>query len=56
VVKGDIFRRVLVYLDQPQFESGVTSNAAAITTAMVQLENQIKTDQAAITAYVLKHQ
>lgn len=55
-VKGDIFRQVLVYLDQPQFESGVTSHAAAITSAVVQLLSQIQTDQSAITAYVLKHQ
>jgi hypothetical protein len=55
-VKGDVFRRALVYLDQPQFETGVQSNAAAITAAMVQLLLQIRTDQSAITAYALKHQ
>lgn len=55
-VKGDVFRRALVYLNRTEFESGVKSNAAAITSAMVQLLNQIRTDQSAITAYVLAHQ
>jgi len=55
-VKGDVFRRVLVYLNRTEFESDAQSNAAAITAAMVQLLDQIQTDQSAITAYVLKHQ
>jgi hypothetical protein len=55
-VKGDVFRRALVYLNRTEFESHVKSNAAAITGAMVQLLNQIRTDQSAITAYVLAHQ
>jgi hypothetical protein len=55
-VTGDVFRRVLVYLNRTEFESDAQSNAAAITTAMVQLLNQIRTDQSDITTYVLKHQ
>lgn len=55
-VKGDVFRRVLVYLNRTEFESDAQSHAAAITAAMVRLLDQIQTDQSAITAYVLKHQ
>jgi hypothetical protein len=55
-VKGDIFRQTLVYLNRTEFESGVQSNAGDITIAMVTLENQIRADQAQITAYVKAHQ
>src|ERR1017187_8944297 len=39
-----------------EFENDAQSHATAIATAMVQLLNQIRTDQSEITAYVLKHQ
>ena len=55
-VKGDVFRRVLVYLNRTEYESGVRSNAAAITTAMAQLLNQVRTDQSNITTYVTAHE
>ena len=55
-VKGDIFRRALVFLNRTEFAAAVQSNAAAMTSAMVQLVNQVRTDQAAITQYVLAHQ
>jgi hypothetical protein len=55
-VKGDVFRRAMVYLNRTEFASGAQSKAAAITSAIVQLLNQIRTDQSAITAYVLANQ
>jgi hypothetical protein len=55
-VKGDVFRRALVYLNRIEFEAGVKSNAAALTSAMVAFINQIRTDQAAITTYILANQ
>jgi hypothetical protein len=55
-VKGDVFRRALIYLNRTEFASAAQSNAAAVTSALVQLLNQIRTDQSAITAYVLANQ
>jgi hypothetical protein len=55
-VSGDVFRQALVFLDQPQFEAKAQANAAALTTAMVQLLAQIRADQSQITTYVLAHQ
>jgi len=55
-VKGDIFRRVLIYLNRTEFAGDAQSHAAAITTAMVQLLNQIQADQSDITQYVTAHQ
>lgn len=55
-VKGDVFRRVLVYLNRTEFESAVQSHAVALTTAMTQLLNQIRMDQSDITKYVIAHQ
>ena len=55
-VKGDVFRRVMVYLNRTENETGAQSNAAAITTAMTQLLTQIQTDQSDITKYVTAHQ
>ncbi len=55
-VKGDVFRRVLVYLNRTEYESDAQSNAAAITTAMVELLNQVRTDQSDITTYVTAHE
>lgn len=55
-VKGDVFRRVMIYLNRTEYETGAQGNAAAITTAMTQLLTQIQTDQSAITTYVTAHQ
>jgi hypothetical protein len=55
-VSGDVFRRALVFVDQPQFETSVQANAGGLTTAIVQLLLQIRADQSAITTYVLSHQ
>jgi hypothetical protein len=55
-VKDDVLRRVLIYLNRTEFESGVQTNASALTSAVVQLLNQIRTDQSAITTYVQTHQ
>ncbi len=55
-VKGDVFRRVLVYLNRTEFESSVRSHADNLTTAVVKLLAQIRADQADITTYVLAKQ
>jgi hypothetical protein len=55
-VKGDVFRRVLVYLNRTEFASDAQGHAAAITAAMVQLLNQIRADQGDLTQYIIAHQ
>jgi hypothetical protein len=55
-VKGDIFRRVLMYLNRTEFASDAQSHAAEITAAVAQLIDQIRTDQDAITQYVTAHE
>jgi hypothetical protein len=55
-VKGDVFRRVLVYLNHTEFETKFRSNADKLTTAVVQLLARIRADQADITTYVLAKQ
>ena len=55
-VKGDIFRRVLIYLNRTEFAADAQGHAADITTAMVQLLDQIQADQAKITTYVTAHE
>jgi hypothetical protein len=51
-VKGDVFRRFLVYLNRPEFQSGVQSHSADFVNAMVALLKQINADNAQITAYI----
>jgi hypothetical protein len=52
IVKGDVFRRFLVYLNRPEFQTGVQSHSADFVTAMVALLKQINADNAQITTYI----
>jgi hypothetical protein len=49
---GDVFRRVLLFLNRTEYENMASTNAAAITTAMVSLLKQVRADQADITAFL----
>lgn len=51
-VKGDVFRRFLVYLNRPEFQSNLQSHASDFVTAMVALLKQINADNAQITQYI----
>lgn len=51
-VHGDVFRRVLLFLNRTEYETTASVNAAAIVTAMVTLLKQVRADQADITAYL----
>jgi hypothetical protein len=51
-VKGDVFRRFLVYLNRPEFQSNVQSHATDLVTAMVALLKQISADNTQITQYI----
>jgi hypothetical protein len=51
-VAGDIFRRYLVYLNRPEFETPIAGNADAFTDSMIALLQQIQADQEQITAYI----
>jgi hypothetical protein len=51
-VKGDVFRRYLVYLNRPEFQSSVQSHGADLVTAMVALLKQINADYTQITQYI----
>jgi hypothetical protein len=51
-VKGDVFRRFLVYLNRPEFQSSVQSHSSDFVNAMVALLKQINTDNTQITAYI----
>jgi hypothetical protein len=51
-VKGDVFRRFLVYLNRPEFQSSVQSHSSDLVNAMVALLKQINADNAQITAYI----
>ncbi len=51
-VKGDVFRRFLVYLSRTEFESSVQSHSGELVTAMGALLKQINTDNVAITKYI----
>jgi hypothetical protein len=54
-VDGDVFRRVLVFLNRTEFQDAVRTHADAINNAMVQLLNQVRLDQSRITQYVQTH-
>ncbi len=54
-VKGDVFRRFLVYLNRPEFQSNVQSHSTDFTNAMVAFLKQINADNAQITQYVQTH-
>src|SRR5262249_24005778 len=51
-IDGDVFRRFLVFLNRPEFESNVTSRADALVLSMNALLLQIRADQADITTFV----
>jgi len=51
-VDGDVFRRFLIFLNRPEFESQVTSSADALALAMNYLLLQIQADQADITTFI----
>jgi hypothetical protein len=51
-IDGDVFRRFLVFLNRPEFESQVTSSADALALAMNSLLLQIRADQAGITTFI----
>jgi hypothetical protein len=51
-VKGDVFRRFLVYLNRPEFQSGVQSHSSDFVNAMVALLKQINVDNVQITQYI----
>jgi hypothetical protein len=54
-VNGDVFRRFLVYLNRPEFQSSIQGHSTEFINAMVALLKQINTDNAAITAYIHSH-
>lgn len=51
-VRGDIFRRFLVYLNRPEFQSILQSHSNDLVNAMVALLNQINADNSQITQYI----
>ena len=51
-VDGDVFRRFLVFLNRPELESKVTSNADALSQAMTNLVLQIQVDQGNISKFI----
>lgn len=51
-VKGDVFRRYLVYLNRPEFQSSIQGHSSDFVTAMVALLKQINADNAQITHYI----
>jgi hypothetical protein len=51
-VSGDVFRRLLVYLNRPEFQNGVHTNSKAITDALTALLTQVRADNSQITAYI----
>lgn len=54
-VKGDVIRRVLVYLNRSEFQSNVHSHASELVTATVAFLKQINADNAQITQYIHSH-
>jgi hypothetical protein len=51
-IDGDVFRRLLVFLNRIEFQDLVQSHPDALTSAMVQLLIQVRLDQSQITQYV----
>jgi hypothetical protein len=54
-VKGDVFRRYLVYLNRPEFQSSIQGHSSDFVTAMAALLKQINADNAQITHYIQSH-
>jgi hypothetical protein len=55
LVGNDIFRRVFVYVNLPQYESTVKAESIALNDAIVSMLTQIRADSAQITAYIKSH-
>ena len=51
-VDGDVFRRFLVFLSRPEFESDVAGNADALSQAMTNLLLQIQADQGNLSKFI----
>jgi hypothetical protein len=51
-VDGDIFRRVMVYLNRSEFQDSVKSNAGSLTNAVIALLKQVRKDSSKITIYI----
>jgi len=51
-VKGDVFRRFLVYLNRPEFQASIQSHPSDFVNAMVALLKQINADNAQITQFI----
>jgi len=54
-VNGDVFRRVFVYLNRPEYQASVKANSGGLVDAMVSLLAQVREDSSQITAYVKSH-
>lgn len=54
-LKGDLFRRFLVYLNDPANQAAIEMHPNDTSAAMAAFLKQIRTDQSAITAYVKSH-
>ncbi len=51
-VKGDIFRRFLVYLNRPEFQNSIQGHSGDFVNAMVALLKQINADNSQITQFI----
>jgi hypothetical protein len=51
-VGGDVIRRLLVYLNRPEFQSDIRNHPSDFTNAMVAFLKQINADSAPITQYI----
>jgi hypothetical protein len=51
-VGTDLFRRVLIFLNRPETMETAQANAVALTSAMVALLKQVRSDQASITDFI----
>jgi hypothetical protein len=54
-LKGDLFRRFLVYLNNPANQAAIEMHPNDYSAAMSAFLKQIRSDQSAITAYVKSH-
>ena len=54
-VKGDVFRRFLVYLNRSEFQSAAQAHSADLVSAVGALLKQINVDNTQITAYIKSH-
>jgi len=54
-VKGDVFRRYLVYLNRPEFQGSIQSHSSDFVNAMAAFLKQINADNSQITQYIHSH-